>query len=262
MQNDDNVIRIKKEECGSDIIKISRWDIKIDKSALKSQALSYSKGMGVGLVPAFLCSAFMGWLILLIPSAVGKFFAAALAVGVGWGTTLLIKKISEQSEDKWIIILAIFTMSLGILLGPYICFQNRANGFMAYLLAEPIIKLIELGYGVVGVILGTRIKFGGRGVQQPQIATIDNTSVQHPTSTRQQPELTVNPPPRVAPRDSSGITFTESISGGCPICGEPLSAKPVKPCPECRTPHHVECWNYNGGCGVFGCSLNPASNHH
>ncbi|MBC8489387.1 MAG: hypothetical protein H8D45_25495 [Bacteroidetes bacterium] len=24
-------------------------------------------------------------------------------------------------------------------------------------------------------------------------------------------------------------------------------------CPECKTPHHVECWYENGGCAVYGC---------
>lgn len=28
-------------------------------------------------------------------------------------------------------------------------------------------------------------------------------------------------------------------------------------CPACRTPHHRDCWEENGGCTVFGCSAAP-----
>lgn len=38
----------------------------------------------------------------------------------------------------------------------------------------------------------------------------------------------------------------------CPVCGEAVGAAPTK-CPTCATPHHFDCWEYNEGCGVYGC---------
>jgi len=41
--------------------------------------------------------------------------------------------------------------------------------------------------------------------------------------------------------------------GFCPVCANPLDLSPQR-CPDCRTPHHPECWSYFGGCAVYGCS--------
>ncbi|MCS6862251.1 MAG: hypothetical protein NZT92_18255 [Abditibacteriales bacterium] len=38
----------------------------------------------------------------------------------------------------------------------------------------------------------------------------------------------------------------------CQICGEELTWNKVV-CRRCRTPHHRDCWEYNGGCSVYGC---------
>jgi len=38
----------------------------------------------------------------------------------------------------------------------------------------------------------------------------------------------------------------------CPVCGEPVGAAPTL-CPTCATPHHWDCWEYNGGCAVYSC---------
>jgi hypothetical protein len=38
----------------------------------------------------------------------------------------------------------------------------------------------------------------------------------------------------------------------CLICGCDLTA-PVFDCPECTTPHHAMCWQWSGGCAVYGC---------
>lgn len=48
----------------------------------------------------------------------------------------------------------------------------------------------------------------------------------------------------------------------CPVCACPIEADPVI-CPRCSTPHHADCWEYSGGCAIFGCtrapSLSPSS---
>jgi len=38
----------------------------------------------------------------------------------------------------------------------------------------------------------------------------------------------------------------------CPVCATAVEHDEVV-CPRCQTPHHRECWEYTGGCAIFGC---------
>ena len=38
----------------------------------------------------------------------------------------------------------------------------------------------------------------------------------------------------------------------CKICGEFIYFSKVH-CKNCDTPHHIDCWQYNGSCSVYGC---------
>jgi hypothetical protein len=38
----------------------------------------------------------------------------------------------------------------------------------------------------------------------------------------------------------------------CQVCGEALTANVVN-CASCKTPHHLDCWQYFGSCAVYGC---------
>jgi hypothetical protein len=38
----------------------------------------------------------------------------------------------------------------------------------------------------------------------------------------------------------------------CPVCCGPIRSELVF-CRRCRTPHHLECWRYNGGCSTYAC---------
>jgi hypothetical protein len=38
----------------------------------------------------------------------------------------------------------------------------------------------------------------------------------------------------------------------CQICGDQITSDKVI-CRRCRTPHHRDCWEYNGGCSVYAC---------
>lgn len=38
----------------------------------------------------------------------------------------------------------------------------------------------------------------------------------------------------------------------CSVCGDPLREKVVY-CAKCKTPHHLDCWQYFGSCAVYGC---------
>lgn len=39
----------------------------------------------------------------------------------------------------------------------------------------------------------------------------------------------------------------------CKVCGEAITAPPRVLCTTCRTPHHRDCWEFIGGCSIFGC---------
>ena len=55
-----------------------------------------------------------------------------------------------------------------------------------------------------------------------------------------------------------GIEFVESDEmqvideAQCRICGDAFQAEIVC-CRRCKTPHHRECWEYNGGCSTYAC---------
>ncbi len=41
----------------------------------------------------------------------------------------------------------------------------------------------------------------------------------------------------------------------CPYCQSKIkSKKEAIICPVCGTPHHIDCWNENGGCTTYGCT--------
>ena len=45
----------------------------------------------------------------------------------------------------------------------------------------------------------------------------------------------------------------------CPYCRAEIEPDPAQAvyCPGCGTPHHVDCFEENGGCTIFGCSAAP-----
>jgi len=56
--------------------------------------------------------------------------------------------------------------------------------------------------------------------------------------------------------DSAGIKFLGEVAltqqGRCPVCCQPYEPPGIQ-CPQCRTPHHSDCWAYWGRCAIFGC---------
>lgn len=57
---------------------------------------------------------------------------------------------------------------------------------------------------------------------------------------------------------SEGIDFVTSEEAivctdvKCPICSEQISQEMVV-CPRCKTPHCLDCWEYNGQCATYAC---------
>jgi hypothetical protein len=49
-----------------------------------------------------------------------------------------------------------------------------------------------------------------------------------------------------------GGYLMKNISGHCPVCRSKILEGGTN-CPSCETPHHKECWEYNGKCAIFAC---------
>jgi hypothetical protein len=57
---------------------------------------------------------------------------------------------------------------------------------------------------------------------------------------------------------STGIEFVQEATARtiedavCRVCGDAIVTDMVF-CRRCKTPHHLECWQYYGACAVYGC---------
>ena len=50
-----------------------------------------------------------------------------------------------------------------------------------------------------------------------------------------------------------------TVTGTCLVCGDSLEARMVVFCVACDTPHHPDCWSYNGRCATFACGCVDAA---
>lgn len=47
----------------------------------------------------------------------------------------------------------------------------------------------------------------------------------------------------------------------CPVCATAIEpTDQIKLCPACETPHHCDCWEYNEGCAIYGCTSVATTN--
>lgn len=66
----------------------------------------------------------------------------------------------------------------------------------------------------------------------------------------------------VAAESSTEIAFVQATqargnaTGECPVCGEFVEDFQKIHCASCGAPHHLDCWQYNQACAIFGCK-NP-----
>jgi len=58
------------------------------------------------------------------------------------------------------------------------------------------------------------------------------------------------------------MALEETVVGKtCPFCQTPIKpGSEIVICPECKMPHHRDCWEQNHGCTTFGCSRNAGAN--
>jgi hypothetical protein len=45
------------------------------------------------------------------------------------------------------------------------------------------------------------------------------------------------------------------LATSCPVCATPFEGVEARACPRCETPHHADCWEFAGGCAVYGCQV-------
>jgi len=57
----------------------------------------------------------------------------------------------------------------------------------------------------------------------------------------------------IAPPEA-GVDDEATDAPVCKVCGEPVGEGPVVVCTACRTPHHRDCWEFVGGCSIYGCN--------
>jgi len=50
------------------------------------------------------------------------------------------------------------------------------------------------------------------------------------------------------------IPMPELAMPVCQICGTSIHGSQVSTCKACLTPHHIDCWEYLGGCSIFACA--------
>jgi len=65
---------------------------------------------------------------------------------------------------------------------------------------------------------------------------------------------------KIQSQEREVILTEDSVLNGasCPICKSPFyHEEAITKCPDCNTAYHRECWEENGGCGIYGCSQVP-----
>ncbi len=62
------------------------------------------------------------------------------------------------------------------------------------------------------------------------------------------------------PVKDSPQQFTKAKRNFCSICQTQISdGEQIVECPECLSAYHDNCWEYNKGCGMYGCSHAPST---
>jgi hypothetical protein len=61
---------------------------------------------------------------------------------------------------------------------------------------------------------------------------------------------TSSPPLETSPQSLGSST------GACPVCRVEATSDFIE-CPSCHIRHHKDCWEYNRGCGAYGCTAAP-----
>lgn len=115
--------------------------------------------------------------------------------------------------------------------------------------AGPLDILFLLGIGVMSVI--APIATGAKMVRS--IILGFRRKSEHRKISR---FLPVIKGPLIGPEELDIIEVrTNTTEAHCPVCATSLSEEDTMSCPRCETIHHRDCWDFNGTCAVYGCSI-------
>ncbi len=63
-----------------------------------------------------------------------------------------------------------------------------------------------------------------------------------------------------SPKNGYAGIMKAQESPTCQVCGDTREEIPFVACQSCGTPHHKDCWAFNGQCSVFGCGADSYKN--
>lgn len=108
-------------------------------------------------------------------------------------------------------------------------------------------------YSVPPDFVGKQVKC--QACQQSFQVAAAHRTVQTPVQPSSQPSAARQV---ASPTSSAANSVSSSDSGNCAICQSPIApSEPATQCPGCSGAFHTDCWEYNKGCGIYGCAEAP-----
>jgi hypothetical protein len=117
------------------------------------------------------------------------------------------------------------------------------------------LKPHEFYYAVSGIaIIGFALSFFLRKYFRRQEAR-EEISLLHKTENEfQQPDK------KLSSAHYQSLFISNTVDTACPYCKNHFQPSDlVMLCEKCKSIHHLDCWNANKGCGIFGCDEIRAS---
>jgi len=123
--------------------------------------------------------------------------------------------------------------------------------FLMLFIWNPALAVAFLGGAVFVVIRGARMVFGLEEAVLPAAEALpcDAGHADHEQLERQHRLAAVLPA-------EDGFVVGElarQTKSRCPTCATDVAEADAVVCPRCETRHHRDCWDYGGGCAIFGC---------
>jgi len=149
----------------------------------------------------------------------------------------------------------------GLLLGLFLAGKGAGVAWIGGVLgAIVILGLVTLAahMGWIGVEATNSLTGIAPGIESTGVLVALPPITIRPEDIPEEPEPEPMEEPAIAVKpDDLEPEVTEEEEPVCPYCGEALDDRPARTCRHCKTPHHQECWQTNGGCTILGCRSAP-----